>query len=310
MIHSTLLIRRKSKRTIAVTHYWTIKVPRESIVEYINGLDKLENISELDKDVSFNIGGNKFFSRECAEDILVIFVTDIDENDRQVHLKIEEAAKTLRKKLRNQSVTHIKENYEDIIAPFVHSKLKIALVGEGGVGKTTTLYLLMGRQPPRQYIPTIALNMEVVEGIGFANYSLVIWDFAGQERFRKLWKFYFRGCDICVLVCDSTLRNAIISKNLYAMIRRDAPNVPIVIIANKQDCPHAMDPSIIEKLIGAETHPMVAIDLSYRDKLMKVLLDIMSKYANLAIPDTSPDEVLRFSDELKITKEEIKADVA
>ena len=85
MIHSTLLIRRNSKRTIATTQYWTNKVPRDDIIEYIEGLDKLENMSELDEHVSFNIGGNKYFSRECADDILVIFVTDIDENDRQIH---------------------------------------------------------------------------------------------------------------------------------------------------------------------------------------------------------------------------------
>lgn len=307
MIHSTLLLRRKSKRTIAQTQYWTVKVPRESIVEYIDGLDKLDDLKAEHEEVSFNISGNKFFSRECAEDTLVVFITDIDENDRQIHIKIEEAAKALAKELKKQTATYIKENYEDIIAPFVHSKLKIALVGEGGVGKTTTLYLLMGKQPPKQYIPTIALNMEIVEGIGFANYSLAIWDFAGQERFRKLWKFYFKGADIVILLTDSTLRNVIVSKDLYAMIRRDAPNVPIVIVANKQDLPHAMDPSIIEKLIGAETHPMVAIDLSYRNKLLKVLLDIVSKYAKLVVPDASPDEVLRFDDQLQITKEEIEA---
>jgi small GTP-binding protein len=310
MIHSTILIRKNSKRTIASTQYWTNKVPREDIVEFIEGLEKLENMSELDEHVSFNIGGNKFFSRECAEDILVIFVTDIDEQDRQIHSKIDEAAKTLAEELKKQTATHIKENYEDLIAPYVHSKLKIALVGEGGVGKTTTLYLLMGKIPPKQYIPTIALNMEVVEGIGFANYSLVIWDFAGQERFRSLWKFYFKGADIVILVTDSTLRNVIVSKDLFSMIRRDAPNVPIVIVANKQDLPNAMDPSIIEKLIGAETHAMIAIDISYREKLLKVLLDIVSKYANLVVPDASPDEVLRFSDILKIKREEFEANVS
>ena len=54
---------------------------------------------------------------------------------------------------------------------------------------------------------------------------------------------------------------------------------------------------------------MVAIDLAYRNKLLMVLLDIVSKYAKLVVPDASPDEVLRFSDELQITKEEIEANV-
>ncbi|NIW34421.1 GTP-binding protein, partial [Candidatus Bathyarchaeota archaeon] len=102
----------------------------------------------------------------------------------------------------------------------VTTRLKIALVGEGGVGKTTTLHLLLGDTPPLQYVPTIALNLETVENIRFGNYSLVLWDFAGQERFRTLWRFYFHGADVIFLVCDSTLRNVIISKDILKLIKR------------------------------------------------------------------------------------------
>ena len=197
----------------------------------------------------------------------------------------------------------MKKNYEKLINPFVHSKLKIALVGEGGVGKTTTLHLLMGKRPPTQYIPTIALAMEVIENIHFANYSLVLWDFAGQERFRKLWKLYFQGADIVFLLTDSTLRNILISKDMFQMIRRDAPHVPIVVIANKQDKPNALDPSIIERIVGAETHPLVAIDLTYRNDILKLLLDTAAKHVNIPIPNLPADDILRFTDDDEVEKE-------
>ena len=103
-----------------------------------------------------------------------MFIADIDENDRLVNKKISAASETLREVLKHKNITFIKNNFEKLINPFVHSKLKVALVGEGGVGKTTTLHLLMGKQPPTQYIPTIALAMEVIENIHFANYSLVL----------------------------------------------------------------------------------------------------------------------------------------
>ncbi|MHA1638502.1 MAG: ADP-ribosylation factor-like protein [Candidatus Thorarchaeota archaeon] len=308
MIHSTVLIREKSKRTIAGSQYWTIKVPKSEINEYLKSLTKLQEVSQGREDISLNVGGNKYYSRVCTEDTLLIFITDIDEHDRTVQEKIDKAADAIKRILAKYKMSHIKEHYEKIIAPFVHSKLKIALVGEGGVGKTTTLHLLMGKKPPTQYIPTIALSMETFDSIHFANYSLVIWDFAGQERFRKLWKFYFKGADIVFLVTDSTLRNILLSKDMLTMIRRDAPNVPIIVIANKQDKPNALDPSIISRMIGADTHPMVAIDLAYRDDFLKVLLDAAAEHVNLAIPDLPTEELLRFiSDEEFEAEDEVLA---
>lgn len=300
MIHTTVLIRMRSKRTITSSQYWTVSVPRKELVEYLKSLKKLRKVSEGRKDISLIIGGNKYFSRMCGKDIVLVFITDIDENERDVNEKISGAAAAITNAIEEHSTGYVKDNYESLISDFVHSKLKIALVGEGGVGKTTTLHLLMGEQPPAQYIPTIALNMEVIENIHFANYSLVIWDFAGQERFRKLWKFYFSGSDIIFLLTDSTLRNVLLSKDMFSMIRRDAPNVPIIIIANKQDKANALDPSIIARIIGAECYPMVAIDLAYRESLLKLLLDTAAKHVNLSIPDVPAEEILRFTDEERI----------
>ncbi|MGQ4911387.1 MAG: ADP-ribosylation factor-like protein [Candidatus Thorarchaeota archaeon] len=297
MIHSTILLRKKSKRSVAASQYWTVKVPRKDILEYLDSLTKLKEVSEGREGISLIVEGNKYFSRDIGKDYLLIFITDVDEIDRTVNEKMDAAKDALLEVLNGKNITYLKTHYKKLISPYVHSQLKIALVGEGGVGKTTTLHLLMGKRPPEQYIPTIALGMEVIENIKFAAYSLVIWDFAGQERFRKLWKLYFQGADIVFLLTDSTLRNILISKDMYSMIRRDAPNVPIVVIANKQDQPNALDPSIIERIIGAETHPLVAIDLAYRDDILKLLLDTAAKHVNIAVPDLPPEVLLRFDDD-------------
>jgi len=304
MIHSTVLLRTKSSRTIADTQYWMFQVPRSDIKEFLKARQELLKVAKGEKGISLNVGGNKYFAQSVSPDILLIFITDIDENDRNVTEKIKTAAKALSQILNHMTIPFVKKNYEKIINPFVHSKLKVALVGEGGVGKTTTLHLLMGKRPPTQYIPTIALAMEVIENIHFANYSLVLWDFAGQERFRKLWKLYFQGADIVFLLTDSTLRNILISKDMFQTIRRDAPHVPIIVIANKQDRPNALDPSIIERIIGAETYPLVAIDLAYRNNILRLLLDTVAKHVNIPIPDVPVDDLLRFTDDEKTEKEE------
>ncbi|MFW9931187.1 MAG: ADP-ribosylation factor-like protein [Candidatus Thorarchaeota archaeon] len=297
MIHTTLLIRLKSKRTVASTRYWTTNVARKDIVEYLKLREKVQEVADGRQDIPLIIEENKFFSQMCGSDLLLIFITDVDEVDRSVNEKIRNAAASLERIIDKFTINHIKETYEKNIAQFVHSRLKIALVGEGGVGKTTTLHLLMGRAPPTQYIPTIALGMETIENIHFANYSLVIWDFAGQERFRRLWKFYFKGADIVFLLSDSTLRNVLLSKEMYQMIKRDAPNVPVVVIANKQDKPNALDPSIIQRIIGVETHPMVAIDIAYRDEILEILLNTAANHVNVTVPDLPAEELLRFIDE-------------
>ena len=305
MIHTTLLIRTKSRRTVVGSRYWTTEVPRKDIREYLKMRTALSEVSQGREDIPLTIKDNKYFSRECGDELLLIFITDIDENDRLINERVENAAESIERVLNKLPIKHVKTTYDKLIEPFIHSRLKIALVGEGGVGKTTTLNLLMGRPPPKQYIPTIALGMETIENIHFANYSIVIWDFAGQERFRRLWKFYFKGADIVFLLTDSTLRNILISKDMYQMIRRDAPNVPIVVIANKQDKLNALDPSIIERIIGAETHPMVAVDISYRDDMLKILLNTAAKHVNVTIPDVPLDELLRFIDEEDLDEEEL-----
>lgn len=309
MIHTTILMKLKSKRTAATSRYWTVKIPRKDVLEYISARKKLEEVSQGREDISLTINGNKYFSRICNNDMLLIFITDIDERDRLINQKIDCATEGIEAAIKERGISFVRKNYERIVSPFVHSRLKIALVGEGGVGKTTTLHLLMGKVPPKQYVPTIALNLEVMETIYFANYSLVIWDFAGQERFRKLWKFYFKGADIVFLLTDSTLRNVLLSKEMFTVIRRDAPNVPIIVIANKQDLPNALDPSIIRRIIGAETYPLVAIDLAYREKILKILLDVAAEHVKITVPEAPPEELLRFVDDEYISEEVEAAEV-
>ena len=272
-------------------------MPRSDVLKYLEARAKIGKVSNGREDISLTVNENKYFGRDLENDYHLVFVTDIDEADRSVNERIESAARAIEEVIQEKRVAYVRKHYDKIIAPFVHSKLKIALVGEGGVGKTTTLHLLMGRRPPEQYIPTVALGMEVIDNIHFATYSLVLWDFAGQERFRRLWKLYFQGADIIFLLTDSTLRNILVSKDIFSMIRRDAPNVPVVVIANKQDMPNALDPSIIERLIGAETHPLVAVDIAYRDDILKILLDTAARHVNVQVPDVPPEELLQFIDD-------------
>ena len=296
MIHNTYLVRISTQEILVATQYWPVEVRKEAVEEFIATREDLRledsNLSEL----PLIIEDDKFIGRDIDSDLLLVFVTDKGEEESSTADRIETATELLRKRLKKHDLSDLMINYEQLIEPSVTTRLKIALVGEGGTGKTTTLHLLLGDTPPLQYVPTIALNLETVENIKFGNYSLVLWDFAGQERFRTLWRFYFHGADVIFLVCDSSLRNVIVSKDILKLIKRDAPKVPVFALANKQDKPNAMKPEVVQKILGIPTYPMVAIDKGRRDEMLRILMTAAAQFVGVVLPDVPAVELLRFSD--------------
>lgn len=296
MIHNTYLIRISNKEILASTKYWPVDIPREVIDEFIKTREDLRLEHDEVPELALTVGTHKFHAKDVVSDVILVFVTDKEEEESSIFEKVVTGKNLLKKVLAKSGLEAICNNFERLIEPSVITRLKIALVGEGGVGKTTTLHLLLGDTPPLQYVPTIALNLETVENIRFGNYSLVLWDFAGQERFRTLWRFYFHGADVIFLVCDSALRNVIISKDILKLIKRDAPKVPVFALANKQDKPNAMKPEVVQKILGIPTYPMVAIDKSRRDEMLRILMTAASQYVGVALPDLPTSELLKFTD--------------
>ena len=296
MIHNTFLIRISSKEILAGTKYWPVDIATDVLEEFVSTREDLRSEHDEVAELALTVGEYKFHAKDVISDVLLVFVTDKDEDESSIFEKVDAARKVLKRVLSKSGLEKVCENFERLIESSVVSRLKIALVGEGGVGKTTTLHLLLGDTPPLQYVPTIALNLETVENIRFGNYSLVLWDFAGQERFRTLWRFYFHGADVIFLVCDSTLRNVIISKDILKLIKRDAPKVPVFAMANKQDKPNAMKPEVVQKILGIPTYPMVAIDKARRDEMLRILMTAASQYVGVALPDLPASELLKFTD--------------
>ncbi len=283
---------------MATSEYWPIEVPEDEIREFLRTRSEIKESSpDTFTELPLIIDDNKYMAAEVVDDLLLVFVTDTREDERGITDKLRDGAAAIKNRIAQSSLETMINEYAFVIESSIITKLKIALVGEGGVGKTTTLHLLLGDTPPTQYVPTIALNLETVENIRFGNYSLVLWDFAGQERFRKLWRFYFHGADVIFLVCDSSLRNVIISKDILKLIRRDAPKVPLFGIANKQDKPNVMKPEVVQKILGVPTYPMVAIDKSRRDEMLRILMDAAAAYVGVALPDLPARQLLRFTDQ-------------
>ena len=81
--------------------------------------------------------------------------------------------------------------------------LKILLIGDAGVGKSSLLLRFTDDSFEEHMPSTIGVDFKV-RSVRKRNQALklTIWDTAGQERFRTLTSSYYRGCHGIVLVFD------------------------------------------------------------------------------------------------------------
>lgn len=84
-------------------------------------------------------------------------------------------------------------------------KIKVVLLGEGRVGKTSILLrYIKGEYDERQVSTLQASYLDKKISVGNQSVQLSLWDTAGQERFHALGPIYYRDADGALLVYDIT----------------------------------------------------------------------------------------------------------
>lgn len=81
--------------------------------------------------------------------------------------------------------------------------LKVIILGDSGVGKTSLMNQYVNKKFSASYKATIGadfLTKEVM--VDDRRVTMQLWDTAGQERFQSLGVAFYRGADCCVLVYD------------------------------------------------------------------------------------------------------------
>jgi len=83
--------------------------------------------------------------------------------------------------------------------------LKVILLGDSGVGKTSLMDRYVNKKWTAQYKATIGADFLTKEvDLGGEVVTLQIWDTAGQERFQSLGNSFYRGADCCVINAPSS----------------------------------------------------------------------------------------------------------
>lgn len=123
-------------------------------------------------------------------------------------------------------------------------KVKVCLVGEGGVGKTSLIRRYVIDEFDDRYIMTLGAKVTKKEieisppgEDARVRVELLIWDVMGQPKFRELLEdVYFQGAAGILAVADLTRRETLDA--LYEWIDRVdriTSQAPVVLVVNKAD---------------------------------------------------------------------------
>ena len=120
--------------------------------------------------------------------------------------------------------------------------LKVIILGDSGVGKTSLMNRYVNKKFSTQYKATIGADFVTKDVVVDDKLvTMQIWDTAGQERFQSLGVAFYRGADCCVLVYDVTAPTTFKSLDswrdefLIQASPRDPENFPFIVIGNKVD---------------------------------------------------------------------------
>ena len=135
--------------------------------------------------------------------------------------------------MENINITEVSENEKESL------KLKIVIIGDAGVGKTSMIQQFVNRKFDKRYEETIGVEFQVKTfKINDTITKIEIWDTAGSERFASITKNYYRGAQGVLIVYDVTNKSSFDKvESWYNEIKNctNQDEIDILLIGNKCD---------------------------------------------------------------------------
>jgi small GTP-binding protein len=117
-------------------------------------------------------------------------------------------------------------------------KLKIILVGESGIGKTSIINRYHNNSFNENSLSTVSMNF-ISKKIEINKKKVIVdvWDTAGQEQYRSINKLFVKDADIVILVYDITTRKSFDDLDYWHnFINDELGQTPVLALAgNKMD---------------------------------------------------------------------------
>jgi len=167
--------------------------------------------------------------------------------------------------------------------------IKITLLGEKNVGKTSLVYRFIENKFRENYKATLGVNLlkKELDIGGYGGVSAQIWDLGGQESFRSLRSLYLEGANGALVIFDMTDKNSFEKIDEWIQDFRNARgDTPIILIGNKSDLKNQIKITEKEALEFAKKNIMELIITSAKTgenvehafiQLTKTILDRIPK---------------------------------
>ena len=137
-----------------------------------------------------------------------------------------------------------------IVSKQLGKDVRMLMLGLDSAGKSTILYKLNLNETVAT-TTTTGFNVETISLSKDVKFT--IWDVGGQDNIRHLWKHYFQGTEGLIYVVDSNDPSRMEeSRKEFQGVLKDVDNddIPILVLANKQDLPQAMKPADVAQKLG------------------------------------------------------------
>ncbi|KAM6224576.1 ADP-ribosylation factor-like protein 10 isoform 2-T2 [Rhynchocyon petersi] len=127
---------------------------------------------------------------------------------------------------------------------------EVLVLGLDGSGKTTFLRVLSGKPPLDGHVPTWGFNSV---RLPTKNFEVDLLEIGGSQNLRFYWKEFVNEVDVLVFMVDSAdrLRLQWARQELHRLLDKD-PDLPVVVVANKQDLSGAMSVVELQRELGLQ----------------------------------------------------------
>ena len=191
--------------------------------------------------------------------------------------------------------------------------IKVILLGNSGVGKTSLIKSIVGVKPSHTEESTCAAYyIQKSIKIEDKEYIVNLWDTAGQETYLGITKLFFKGSEIVIFVYDITVENSFISLNEWIKSVKEIidGNYVCGIVGNKNDLylDSQVDVEEAKNLAESEGYKFklasaVNDPKSFEDLIKELVQDFMNKFNNLENSQQRRKTIRLDKEKAKETKE-------